>query len=295
MIVLPAFAEDLSSASFIVRNPTISDGGTRATSTSFESVDVLGQNTPGESTSTNFTLQSGFSYTNEPVFTLSSPGSVSFSSGTVSISAQDSTASLSGVTVVNTRATTTSWSLTLTSTNLTSVGATSKIAGGNDTVTFSGSYNGLAALDTAGIYTVEITTGGAVGMAVFKWTDPAHVITTDITTASNVSLSSGISVNFGAATYVTGDKWIIRVDSLDYSSLTIQPGSISTEFGDTGVTAGSNGTFSGSGATSDPRTLMNGSVGASLGKYIQNSNLIQSVHGNTLQGTFQGTITLTLS
>jgi len=296
ILIFPlVFAEDLTSSNFILRNPTINFGGGWATSTNFETFSALGQTGIGESTSTNFTGQSGFAYIQDPEFSLSASSSISFGSLPVSTSAQTSTSSMSGVKVIDTRGIGAGWSLTITATNLTLVGASSTLAGSNDTISFSGTYTGVAATSTYGTYEVEITTGGSVGTAVFKWTDPAGTITTDVTTTSTIALNNGISVNFNAATYVVGDKWILRVDSISYQDLTLTPGSITVNFGDTDVTAGSSGTFSGSGATANARTLMSATAGNGEGSYTQNEDFSQSVHANTLNGSFSGTITLTSS
>src|SRR3989344_3231203 len=55
-------AEDYSSTDFILRDPVISVGGGRSTSTSFESFSSLGQVVGGESTSTSFISRSGLLY-----------------------------------------------------------------------------------------------------------------------------------------------------------------------------------------------------------------------------------------
>lgn len=56
----PARADDFTSASFILRDPVITVGGERSTSTSFEYLSALGQLVAGELTSASFTSLSGF-------------------------------------------------------------------------------------------------------------------------------------------------------------------------------------------------------------------------------------------
>jgi hypothetical protein len=61
------------------------------------------------------------------------------------------------------------------------------------------------------LYTVEITTGGVVGVAVFKWKqDSGTTAGTLVTTDSNpIDLSNGVQVYFPAGTYVLGDVFVI--------------------------------------------------------------------------------------
>jgi hypothetical protein len=184
----------------------------------------------------------------------------------------------------------------MTVTNLTKKGSSYLLAGSNNTVTFSGNYTGVNAPTTsAGRYVAEVTSSGAVGSAIFKWTDPNGTLTTGITTAASVALNSGVYVNFGSANYNSGDKWSLVVDKLSYNNLTLTPGSIGINFGDDNISAGSSGVFSGSGITSDPRTLINANANTGEGQYVQEEVLSQSVHGGTLEGNFSGTVTLTLS
>ena len=288
-------AEDLKSANFIIRNPTVDNSGGWNSSASFQSLNTLGQPTTGETTSANFKNQSGFGYIHDPVFTLSAPASISYASIPVSTATQVTAANIADINIINTRGTNNAWSVTINVTNITKRGSSSKITGDNDTVSFTGTYTGVTAPHAYGKYTVEITTGGAIGAAIFKWTDPAGTIITGVTTASSVLLNNGITVNFGAATYIVGDKWILRVDSVGYTNLTVTPGAIITNYGNTNATAGSSGTFSGAGITSNARTLISATAGNGEGSYTQTPGLSQSIHANTMSGEFNGTITLTIS
>ncbi len=291
-----AFAEDLTSSNFILRNPTVDNsGGGWSDATSFQSFDILGAPVIDRSTSASFENQSGFGYVQDPVFTLSAPANISYSTLAVSTATQVANATLANIDVVNTRGVATAWSITINVTNITKRGTSSTVAGDNNTVNFTGTYTGVTAPHTYGKYTVEITTGGAVGAAIFKWTDPAETETTGITTAASVALNNGITVNFDPATYAIGDKWILRVDSMGYTNLTITPGAITTNFGNANVDAGASGTFSGTGITSNARTLISAASGNGEGGYTQTPALSQSVHANTLNGEFNGTITLTIS
>ncbi len=290
-----AFAEDLSSNSFIIRNPVISSDGGWSSSDNFQSFDLSGQPVIDQSSSLSFKNQSGFGYMQDAIFTINTPNNITYTPLTVSTAAQNVTANISNIDVTNTRGIGAAWAITINVTNITQRGASTKIAGNNNTVTFTGIYTGVSAPHTYSKYIAEITSGGTVGIAVFKWTDPAGTETIDVLTNSSVNLNNGITINFNEATYEIGDKWLLRVDSIGYNNLTLNPGSIITNFGDTDVVSGTSGTFGGSGITSGARTLMSATTGNGEGSYTQTPTLNQSVHANTLNGTFQGTITLTIS
>lgn len=74
-------ATDFTSDNFIVRDPVISGGGSRATSTSFEQFGSLGQNVTGISTSTDFGGRFGFLY-----FHFASSPTLSASAGDAQVS-----------------------------------------------------------------------------------------------------------------------------------------------------------------------------------------------------------------
>jgi hypothetical protein len=64
------------------------------------------------------------------------------------------------------------------------------------------------------IYSVEITTGGASGTAVFKWKQDSGTYTSGVTTsATPLDLSNGVQVYFPTGTYVSGDVFIIQAVS----------------------------------------------------------------------------------
>lgn len=188
------------------------------------------------------------------------------------------------------------WSATMTSTNLTTMGSVRNMAGSNSTVGFTGVYDGVHGVVAGGSFIVEITTGGSVGVAIFKWTDPSGVATTNVTTAASVALSNGVSVTFDPATYVIGDKWSVGVDVFPYTGLTITPSSIFAESGTlTGVTAGSMEILTGSGVTSDPKTIMTATNGNGTGTYWQDLNLDLNLHANPMSGNFGAIVVLTVS
>lgn len=226
--------------------------------------------------------------------TITSPSTNSLTSKTVSISTQSTTGTISGVEVIDDGSA--GWTAIITSAHFTHLASHKVLSGSNDTVTFSGTYDGLdGVLDPNGTFIVEITTGGAVGAAIFKWTDPMGNETTGITTESSVTLSNGITVAFDTATYAVGNKWSVTVDVFPYTGLTVIPSSITVVSGDTGVTAGSAGALAGTGATSDAKTIMTGDVGDSNGTYQQDQSLSLDIHANSLFGSFTATATLTVS
>jgi hypothetical protein len=189
------------------------------------------------------------------------------------------------------------WSATISATNLTTKGNVKKITGSNSTVNFTGTYDGLQGVISVGsAFTVEITTGGSVGVAMFKWTNPSGVETTSVITASSVLLSNGISVTFAPATYVVGDKWSIGVDVFPYTGLTISPSIIYAESGTlTGLSSGTEESLTGSSITSDPKTIMFATAGNGIGTYWQDLDLNLNVHSYPLSGNFNGIVTLTVS
>jgi len=188
------------------------------------------------------------------------------------------------------------WDATMAVTNLTIKNNAKTLFGNNSTVNFTGVYDGLhGVLAGGGTFTVEITTGGSVGAALFKWTDPSGVQTTNVTTGASVILSNGITANFNPATYIAGDKWSIGVDVLPYTGLTVTPSNIYAEVGTLdGLTVGGEETLIGSGITSNSKTIMTASSSNGIGTYWQDLNLRLNVHSRPLSGNFDGTVTLTI-
>ena len=205
-------------------------------------------------------------------------------------------ANTTGIEISDLRGTGVGWAATMTATNLTTSGSVKKLAGNNSTVGFTGIYDGVPGVISGGsFFTVEITTGGSVGVALFSWTDPLGVATTNVMTSSSVSLSNGINVSFDPATYVVGDKWSVAVDVFPYTGLTVTPGAIFAEVGTlTGVTTGGSELLTGSGTTSDAKTIMTATVGNGTGTYWQDLDLNLNIHTNPLSGSFAGVVMLTV-
>ncbi len=245
-------------------------------------------------------------FTVQGVLDITAPASATLTGKTVSIAAQTSTgvigdsdnANLIGVKVSDDG--TAGWSAVMTSTHFTTR-ATHKTIIDTDSdgiIGFTGTYDGLdGVLDPNGTFKVEITTGGAVGTAVFRWWDPAGNLTETVTTASTNLLSNGITVDWDdAATYDVGDIFSTGVDVFPYTGLTVTPSTIYAEIGSlTGVSAGSSEILSGTGATSNAKTIMTATAGNGTGIYWQDEDLILSIHANSLSGDFTATATLTVS
>jgi len=238
--------------------------------------------------------------TGEPALVVSSSATASFTDKTVDIAAQNSTATIANVSVTDERGTGAGWSATMTSTHFTTR-ATHKTITDTDSDGidgFTGTYDGLdGVLDPNGTFIVEITTGGAVGTAVFKWTNPVGSETANVTTASTNTLSNGITVDWtDAAIYDVGDKFSCGVDVFPYTDLEVVPGTITAASGNlSGVTAGSTENLAGTGATSDAKTLMTAAVDKGFGDYDQASALTLTIHANSLAGSFTATATITVS
>jgi len=236
--------------------------------------------------------------------------SVDFETKSISTVEQTTTANIGdtafdntvGIEVTDLRGTGVGWAATMTTTNLVTQGVVKQLSGSNATVGFTGTYNGVNAVYTSsGLYIVEITTGGVVGVASFKWTDPSGVQTTDVTTAFNVVLNNGISVNFDPATYVIGDKWSLAVDALRYNynttkGLTVTPSDVYAASGvTTGMTQGTQTLFTGSGTTSNAVTILNAPSDTGLGDYFIDLELSQTIHPNTYAGAYSAVATFTVS
>ena len=291
MFLLPivAFAR-MSSESYVIDSDNIAVSGNQSTSTDYSLIDAFGEMLTGMSSSTNYREEEFITSYLFRALQLTSPASVTLTPKTISTATQTTTGTISNIQITDDGSA--GWSLTMTSKHLTSTSTVRLLGGTNSTVDFTGTYNGLdGVLDPNGTFIVEITTGGAVGAAVFKWTDPAGNETTTVTSASSVTLSNGISATFAAATYVIGDKWSVGVDVFPYTGLQVTPGSVTVVNGDTGVTPGSTEILTGTGATSNAKSLMIGASNDSSGTYTQDEGLEVTIHSNSMEGSFS-TITV---
>ena len=244
-----------------------------------------------QTTSINLAMSGG-------LLSLASSGTATLGGLPVSTSAATSSGSIANVGVTDIRGSGAGWSATMTSQHFTSTSTVKKLAGDNSTVDFTGIYDGLdGVLDPNGTFIVEIVeTGGAVGTAVYQFTDPAGNVSATSTTSSTETLTNGISATFAAATYIVGNKWSVGVDTFPYTGFRVSPGSITAASGSlTGVTAGSVEYLAGSSATSEAKTLMTAAVNTGFGEYDQAPVLDLQVHANSLSGTFKADATITVS
>jgi len=188
------------------------------------------------------------------------------------------------------------YDVTMTSTNFTTIGGVQKVVGSNSTVGTSGTYDGSYGVsDPVKRYEVVVTTGGAVGTAIFKWRVDAGTWTETVTTAASVLLEKGISVTFATATYVVNDAWEFGVDVFPYTGLTVTPGTITADSGSiTGMTAGSTGALSDSGTTSTAKNIIATEDYRGMGDYAQTESLSLAVHANPIAGTYNATATITI-
>jgi len=241
----------------------------------------------------------------------------SFTGKTVSASDQDSigiigdaTDNSTGVQVTDLRGTGAGWALTMTTTNLTITEDDVKMAGSNDDVTASGTYDGALGIQTAfQSFTVKITTGGVADGSTAEYsywkpgtdTDETADGTAIKATGSAVELSNGVYIAFTAeTTYVVDDEWSILVDVFPYYvsasvGLEISPDTLSAASGSTeGLTAGSaNQFFTGSGVTSGALTVLTAAVDHGQGDYYIDIDMVQDIHKNSLDGNYTSTATLT--
>jgi len=294
-ILLPTIVSArMSSGNFLIDSDSLNMGGGQSTSTNFVLNDSLGEIAAQNSTSTNFQellIVSSYLFR---TFTITAPTTTSLTSKTISTTSQTTSGTISNIEIINDG--TVSWSVTLNTTHFTSTSTVKLLSGLNSTVDFTGTYDGLdGVLDPNGTFIVEIVeTGGAVGTAVYQFTDPAGNVSATTTTSSTEVLTNGISATFASATYVVGDKWSVGVDVFPYTGLQVTPGTITVVSGETGVSAGSVETLSGTGVTSDSKTLMTGQSNDSAGTYRQNQDLELTIHPNSLDGSFTADATLTL-
>lgn len=227
---------------------------------------------------------------NAGTLNLGTTASSSLSTVTVNATAaQNSTGNLGTVTVTDNRGSGVGWTCSATSSNFTFINSAVKVSGSNNTVTSGGTYNNSA----GGTYTITITTGGASGVAIFSVSGLESA--TNQTTGTGVAVGTrGVTATFAAATYVIGDSWTIRVDTIPVTGLTITPVSPPTAVAGsiTNVTAGGAHTFT---STSDSTVIMTATSGYGMGQYTDNPALQLSVPAASYANSYTATVTLTVS
>jgi hypothetical protein len=232
---------------------------------------------------------------------ISSDASVTLTGQTVTTSNQTSTGTVA-VTASDLRGSGAGFTASVTATNITFTGATVNTSGTSPSsrMGFSGTYTGVVApinSNGGGRFRTEITTAGALdGTCKFKWLDPAESLTSNVSCAATVSLSSGITATF-TGSQTLGDAVSLIVGAHAYAANTATPASLSAVNGSstTGVALGSGSTFSGSGVTSSANSALVAEAGAGLGSYTLNLGLSQVVKRNSVAGLHTGTLTLTIA
>jgi len=223
---------------------------------------------------------------------LTDPGAITFTAQTIGV-ANGSISSTPSIAASDTRGSLAGWTITAASTSFVRTGTAVDVSGTTPTARmgFSGTYDctvGPAASSGAGRYRTEITTGGAVGTAVFKWLNAFTTETTDVTTAATVSLDSGISATF-TGTQVLGDVVALPVGcAVPKIQQSITPASLSSVSGSTsGISLGAVADLS---AT---RTIFTAEAGSGNGDYDFNLAIALTILKNSLAGEHTATLTLT--
>jgi len=227
--------------------------------------------------------------------TVASDASATFTGLTVSHTAQTATTSFN-IDPKNSIGDGAKWDVTMTAKHLTAIGPVKVVAGANATVGTSGKYDGTYLVtDPVKRYGVKIIDGGAVGTATYQWRVDDGTWSATATTSAEVALEKGINVTFGAATYVANDEWAFGVDVFPYGSLNVTPEAITADSGvTTGMTAGAAENLTGTGDTSNAKTLITTQYYRGMGDYAQTVSLSQSVHANSVAGTYTSVATITI-
>lgn len=216
-------------------------------------------------------------------------------SGTIGV-VNSLSGSLGLMTVSDDRAGSPGWSLVGTASHMTTIRPSIRIAGSVGGVTSVGAYDGMLGV-TAPLsrYTIVINQAGAVGVATFDVSGAESM--SSVVTGSFVAIGTkGVRVDFDVGNYSVGDQWMIIVDTLPYTDMTITPGAVTVNSGSgTGVSAGSSGLFSGTGSQSNNKVLMSATNGNGTGSYSITPDLSVSVHVGPAAGTYSGDIIFTVS
>lgn len=249
--------------------------------------------------------------------TIASPGSVTLSGVTAAGTNQTVTGTVTGVAPSDERGTGVGYSVTLTTSNLGLAGASAQkrktASGGGSTstttdVTVTGTYDGLnpqAAYSGSGAvpsgeFVVTVATVSGALPATVNITKPDTTTLTGQTVSSNAVSFNGLTVTFGGSdTFAVNDAFRIRVDHFAYTELTDTPstlaGSGTPAASTTGVTLGSSSAFTGATATSNALTTFTAAANSGMGGYTYNDGLSWIVHSNPMSGTYNATLTYTIS
>lgn len=235
---------------------------------------------PNTAPNQTYTLSAG-------VLSLSAPSSATLNTVNLIAGTMTGTGNLGTVQVTDQRGTLVGWNLTATCTNFIKVNTAQLVSGSNNTVTSGGTYN----TSTKGTYTITITTGGSVGTA--KFSVSGLETATNQTTGSGVAIGTqGVTATFAAATYVIGDSWTIRVDTIPVTNLSVTPGTVTLVQGPANnVTGGSAHTFT---STADATALITASSSQGSGIFSVNPSLSLNVPVGSYANSYLATVTETV-
>lgn len=211
-------------------------------------------------------------------------------------SGNDFHGSLGLMTVSDDRAGSPGWSLVGTSSHMTTIRPAMRISGSVGDVTSGGVYDGMFSVTSpASFYTITINKAGAVGTATFNVSGAESM--NNVITGTFVAIGTkGVRVTFDVGDYSVGDQWMVGVDVLPYTDMTIALGSLTVNLGSgTGVSVASTGAFSGVGARSDNKILMQATAGNGIGSYSITPDLSVHVHAGSMAGTYTGELLFTVS
>ncbi|MEK7544698.1 MAG: hypothetical protein AAB551_01055 [Patescibacteria group bacterium] len=204
--------------------------------------------------------------------------------------------SLGLITVSDDRNGSPGWTLTAAATHMTTIRPSIRVTGNSGDVTSAGVYDGMLGIQSPNAtYNITINQGGSVGTATFDVSGAETM--NNVVTGSFVAIGTrGARVNFDVGTYTTGDKWIIIVDTLPYTDITITPGNITVNSGSgTGVSTGNAGAFEGTASQSDNKIIMQASSGNGTGSYSITPGISVNIHTGPMAGTYTGDILFTIS
>lgn len=204
--------------------------------------------------------------------------------------------SLGLMTVSDDRAGSPGWTLVGAANHMTTIRPSMRLTGSAGGVTSVGVYDGMLGVQNpAATYTITINLGGSVGTATFNVSGAETM--SNVVTGSFVAIGTkGVRADFDVGNYSVGDQWMIIVDNLPYTDMTITPGSITVNSGSsTGVSTGSSGAFSGTGSLSNNKTLLQATGGNGTGSYSITPSLSVNVHDGPMAGTYTGDIIFTVS
>jgi hypothetical protein len=107
-----------------------------------------------------------------------------------------------------------------------------------------------------------------------------------------VELADGVTLNFHAGSYQTGDSWTVEADSIGADQVELIPQNLLTVAGSAdGVTLGDLHDFSG---TSDSATIMSAAPGSGFGQYQATPLVSLTVPPRAPVGAYSATLTETL-